>query len=311
MIIKKSLSLILCAAMIAPVTASAVTISANESAAEIYAESSKSVKTVTVPFSAKKGETITFYFTVKDTPSVAGFLSEITYKMSYLRYKNTVNYYDNTYSNPESGIVYLSVLFSENGVNMSNETKIAAVTFTARKDIPESAAALSYTINEFYDSALKEINYSKIGCAANSNLNVSNPHVHTIVTDPARRATCNQTGLTEGSHCSVCGEVITEQKEIPKTSHQFENGKCKICGAADPDNMKFIYGDVDNDGEITSSDALHVLRKSVNLEEFNSAQEILADVDGDNMITSADSLAILRHSVKLPSEDIIGKKYNP
>lgn len=39
---------------------------------------------------------------------------------------------------------------------------------------------------------------------------------HTIVTDPAVAATEDSTGLTEGSHCSVCGTVIQKQEEVPK-----------------------------------------------------------------------------------------------
>lgn len=58
---------------------------------------------------------------------------------------------------------------------------------------------------------------------------------HTEVVDPAVVATCEKTGLTEGKHCSVCNEVLVAQKETPKTEHKFENGKCSVCGAADPD----------------------------------------------------------------------------
>ena len=57
---------------------------------------------------------------------------------------------------------------------------------------------------------------------------------HTEVVDPAVAATCEKTGLTEGKHCSVCNEVLVAQKETPKTEHKFENGKCAVCGAADP-----------------------------------------------------------------------------
>ena len=38
---------------------------------------------------------------------------------------------------------------------------------------------------------------------------------HNVVTDPAVEATHDHPGLTEGSHCSVCGMVIVEQQEIP------------------------------------------------------------------------------------------------
>ena len=57
---------------------------------------------------------------------------------------------------------------------------------------------------------------------------------HTEVVDPAVAATCAKTGLTEGKHCSVCNEVLVAQKETPKTEHKFSNGKCSVCGAADP-----------------------------------------------------------------------------
>lgn len=43
---------------------------------------------------------------------------------------------------------------------------------------------------------------------------------HTVVIDTAIPATCIEDGLTEGSHCSVCDEILTEQKVIPQIDHQ-------------------------------------------------------------------------------------------
>ncbi len=46
-------------------------------------------------------------------------------------------------------------------------------------------------------------------------------HTHTVVVDEAVTATCTETGLTEGSHCSVCGEVLSEQEIVPALGHDM------------------------------------------------------------------------------------------
>ena len=43
---------------------------------------------------------------------------------------------------------------------------------------------------------------------------------HKPVTDAAVAATCTETGLTEGSHCSVCNTILTKQEVIPATGHK-------------------------------------------------------------------------------------------
>ena len=57
---------------------------------------------------------------------------------------------------------------------------------------------------------------------------------HTIVIDKAVEATCRNTGLTEGSHCSECGEVIKKQEIIEKLEHNYVDGKCSNCDTKDP-----------------------------------------------------------------------------
>ena len=42
---------------------------------------------------------------------------------------------------------------------------------------------------------------------------------HTEVIDAAVEATCTETGLTEGKHCSVCGEVTVEQQTAAALGH--------------------------------------------------------------------------------------------
>ena len=45
---------------------------------------------------------------------------------------------------------------------------------------------------------------------------------HTEVIDKAVAPTCTETGLTEGKHCSVCGEVFVAQKEVSANGHDYE-----------------------------------------------------------------------------------------
>lgn len=58
-------------------------------------------------------------------------------------------------------------------------------------------------------------------------------HEHTAVTDEGYAATCTSTGLTDGSHCSVCGEVITPQVILAKAKHTAvtDNGYAPTCTA--------------------------------------------------------------------------------
>ena len=62
-------------------------------------------------------------------------------------------------------------------------------------------------------------------------------HTHTVVKDPAVEATCQKTGLTEGSHCSVCGATITPQQVIPISEHNYVLGKCIWCGKEAPNGQ--------------------------------------------------------------------------
>ncbi|MBR2194718.1 MAG: leucine-rich repeat domain-containing protein, partial [Salinivirgaceae bacterium] len=44
---------------------------------------------------------------------------------------------------------------------------------------------------------------------------------HNKITDAAVAATCTETGLTEGSHCSYCGNVIVAQEVIAALGHNY------------------------------------------------------------------------------------------
>ena len=58
-----------------------------------------------------------------------------------------------------------------------------------------------------------------------------------------------------------------------------------------------IYGDMDGDEVITSSDALTILRASISIVKLTAEKKALADIDSDGEITANDALAVLRYSV--------------
>ena len=55
---------------------------------------------------------------------------------------------------------------------------------------------------------------------------------HTAVEISAVEATCTQSGMTAGSKCSVCGEILVAPEEIASLGHVDENGDelCDRCG---------------------------------------------------------------------------------
>ena len=61
---------------------------------------------------------------------------------------------------------------------------------------------------------------------------------HTEVVDAAVAPTCTATGLTEGSHCSVCGEVFVAQEVVDALGHKDTDPRdheCDVCGLSTTD----------------------------------------------------------------------------
>ena len=58
-------------------------------------------------------------------------------------------------------------------------------------------------------------------CSAEDKTTIAKTNIHTEVVDAAVSATCEDTGLTEGKHCSYCNQVIVEQTVIGAFGHKF------------------------------------------------------------------------------------------
>ena len=65
---------------------------------------------------------------------------------------------------------------------------------------------------------------------------------HVRVSGANRPATCTESGLTSGAHCSVCGKILEAQTPTAPLGHTFgENNKCVRCGLTDPDLGTLLY----------------------------------------------------------------------
>ena len=79
-----------------------------------------------------------------------------------------------------------------------------------------------------------------------------------------------------------------------------------IYAAKDPkvaeEKVDVQYGNVDGDEEVTTNDAIAVLRSLVKLTTFDDAQTTAADVNQDGTVDVNDAITILKHLVKLIPE---------
>ena len=71
----------------------------------------------------------------------------------------------------------------------------------------------------------------------------------------AKEATCTSEGYTGDKVCKICGKTIEEGTVIAKTAHAFKDGKCTVCGAADPDYVPAENDKGDTDIPKTGNDS--------------------------------------------------------
>ncbi|MBQ4557628.1 MAG: dockerin type I repeat-containing protein, partial [Clostridia bacterium] len=94
-------------------------------------------------------------------------------------------------------------------------------------------------------------------------------HTEEILT--AVEPTYESTGLTEGKKCSVCGEILVAQEEIPALEKPV------------------ISGDINGDGTVTIADALLLIRVILNDETIENG-----DVNGDGKVGLADVIRTIK-----------------
>ena len=122
---------------------------------------------------------------------------------------------------------------------------------------------------------------------------------HTPAEDAAVAPTCTETGLTAGSHCSVCNEVLTAQEPVPATGHHYNEGvvtvepieddglmtyTCTVCG----DSYNVTIPKLENE-QAEAYDAVESADKATDTAE--AAVESITDASSDDAISKADRLA--------------------
>ena len=103
-------------------------------------------------------------------------------------------------------------------------------------------------LDDNFEEEVSLLTLKRTGLTQNINVYVKwqkNPCSHNIVVDRAILPTCTESGLMEGSHCSICNEIFIAQQEIAALGHDFisritrmptteKQGakllKCKTCG---------------------------------------------------------------------------------
>lgn len=134
------------------------------------------------------------------------------------------------------------------------------------------------------EPSCKTIGYKQFTCigCGQKKTEIIERLAHSVVIDPEMPATCTVPGRTEGSHCSVCAAVITEQIAIP-AGHSWDSGiiyeeeeiiiyTCEKCGeikneAYITDKLSRVYG---SNRYKTSLAIANEMKEKLDIDQFDT-----------------------------------------
>lgn len=136
------------------------------------------------------------------------------------------------------------------------------------------------------------------------------PYGHRAVTDPGYAAACTTEGLTEGTHCGDCGEVLAEQEAIPALGHvhgepvrenETELGTCDMvvyCTVCGQELSREYYspyppGDLNGDNEINNKDLMWLFKYLTDYDLSDAANTL--DFNGDGVVNNKDLVRLFQY----------------
>ncbi|MBQ8539322.1 MAG: dockerin type I repeat-containing protein, partial [Ruminococcus sp.] len=135
---------------------------------------------------------------------------------------------------------------------------------------------------------------------------------HTEVVYSAVAPDCENTGFTEGKHCSVCDKVLVEQTVVDALGHTevvdkgyeattekeglTDGSHCSVCDKVLVEQVVIpklpLIGDVDGNGEINIMDVTAIQFHLAEIEKIPAERLVNADTDGKEGITIMDATMI-------------------
>ena len=136
------------------------------------------------------------------------------------------------------------------------------------------------------------------GISASCNLTVTHGN---MVQTPKKAATCTEEGNTEYWYCETCkkyfsdsegkNEIAPESTVIPAIGHSYENGKCTVCGAIDPNFTPEIIAGANGTWQKGTQDGLSFTSNAA-FDDFIKVQVDGKDLDASNYTTKEGSTIV-------------------
>lgn len=206
--------------------------------------------TVEAPSAVKAGETFTVTVSISDNKGFALAIPKLTYDADVLTFNLSSSKAGTAYSDaviqdsvtlvpnenepggvlevPDPGRISMSIgsLASLSAIKAGTMQPYMATGVVAELSFTAKASAEDYVLEFSLDSANNVVKPDgTIDAASDAVLLTVNvvgtSHKHTEAIDAAVPATCTDTGLTEGKHCSFCTVILTAQNEVPATGHNY------------------------------------------------------------------------------------------